>query len=123
MLGAVGALLAAGALILWRLDLWTLVAFGVLRSIGMPLFTIPHSSIRYEVIEKSALDRGQRIEYLVAWEFPLALGRVAMLAALILLSGYLDEYGTRIVLFLLCANRVLTYLLLVNTDVVKNAAE
>jgi len=39
---------------------------------------------------------------------------------LLLLSNYLDEMGLRIALFLLCANRLLTYLLVAETSVVKN---
>ncbi|MBI1321499.1 MAG: MFS transporter [Candidatus Hydrogenedens sp.] len=118
---AVLALLAAGSLILWRFDLWILVLFGALRSAAMPLFTIPHQSIRYEIIAKSVQYPWQRIEYLCAWEAPLALGRVIMLGALIALSSYLDAYGLRIALFLLCAMRVFTYLLVVRTSVVREA--
>lgn len=54
-----------------------------------------------------------------ASEVPLAIGRIVMMLVLLALSGTLDELGLRIALFLLCANRIVTYLILVRTGVVK----
>ena len=116
-------LLVAGVLILFRLSVFTLILFGLLRSIAHPLFGIPHSSIRLDVIEQSAENPSQRIEYLCAWEVPLALGRVIMIGGLILLAGYFDEMALRIVLFLLCANRLLTYFFISRISFVREAQE
>jgi len=119
MRGGVVLLLMAGLLILFRFDVLAIVVFGCLRSISMPLFGIPHASIRFDVIAKSVADPAQRIEYLCAWEVPLALGRIVTMVALLLMAGWLDEWGIRIVIFLLCANRVLTYALLSQTSVLQ----
>jgi YQGE family putative transporter len=118
---AVGLLVTAGFLVLWDLNTHTLIAFGFLRSISGPLFSIPHSSIRFDVLDRCMDDPADRIAYLSAWEVPLAAGRVLMMGAILLLSSQLSELGIRIALFLLCANRILTYLLLVRTSVVRDA--
>lgn len=115
MLLSVLLLLSAGLLISVRLSVFTLILFGFLRSVSMPLFSIPHSSVRFDVIDRCAEDPSQRIEYLCAWEIPLALGRIVMMTALILLSGSLGEIGLRLTLFLLCAIRIATYVLVTRT--------
>jgi hypothetical protein len=116
-------LVAAGAIMLFRLSVTTLILFGILRSIAQSAFGIPHAGLRFDVITESAEDPSQRIEYLAAWEVPLALGRVAMMVLLLVLYGALEEneLGLRIMLFLLCAVRVVTYLLLARTSCMKNA--
>jgi len=119
MLGGTILVMMAGVLILFRFDVTAIVLFGFLRSISMPLFGIPHSSIRFDVIDKSVEDPGQRIEYLCAWEVPLAIGRILAMIALLVMSTWLDEWGIRLVIFVLCANRIFTYLLLCQTSVVR----
>lgn len=111
MFWAVVIHLIGGAAISLRLNLFTVVLFGLLNSISSPLFGIPHSSVRFDVIDRCAEEPAQRIEYLCAWEVPLAIGRVIMMTVLIALSSWLSETGLRITLFLLCANRILTYCL------------
>src|SRR5690606_15410254 len=115
---AVVILLAGGCVIAWDIQVATLVVFGFLRSIAEPMYMLPYSSIRLDIIDRSARDPAERIEYMCASEVPLALGRVAMMVLLLLLSGALDELGLRIALFVLCANRVLTYLIIIRTNVV-----
>jgi MFS transporter, YQGE family, putative transporter len=114
-------LVVAGAIIAWDINMTTLIVFGLIRSIALPLFMIPFSSIRLDVIDQSAEEPAQRIEYMAASEVPLAAGRIVMMVLLLILSGYLDELGLRIALFMLCANRLLTYWCLASTSVVKNA--
>jgi len=113
-------LVLAGAVVAWEINVWTLVLFGLIRSIALPLFMIPYASIRLDIIDLSARDPSERIEYMCASEVPLAAGRVIMMAVLLVLSGALDELGLRIALFLLCANRILTYLIIIRTSVVRN---
>lgn len=117
---ATALLVVAGAIIGWEISVLTLVLFGFIRSVALPLFMIPYSSIRLDVIDQCAAEPAQRIEYMCASEVPLAVGRVVMMTVLILLSAQLDELGVRLALFLLCANRILTYLLIVRTSVVEN---
>jgi hypothetical protein len=57
-----------------------------------------------------------------ASEVPLAAGRIIMMLVLLALSGTLDELGLRIALFLLCANRIVTFLIIVRTSVVQMGA-
>ena len=112
MLLAVCVLVAAGALISLKLTVLTLVLFGFMRSAAQPLFSIPHWSVRLDVIANDAEEPAQRIEYMCAWEVPLAIGRIVMMSLIILLATLFEELGLRIALFLLCANRILTYFFL-----------
>jgi MFS transporter, YQGE family, putative transporter len=107
----VALLVLAGALVAWKLDPLTLTIFGFLRAVASPLFSIPNTGIRMDVIEQCAEEPAQRIEYLAAWEVPLATGRIVTITALMILSGWLmhSDFAIRAVLFLLCANRVVTY--------------
>ena len=114
-------LVAAGVFIGFKLTVFTLVIFGFLRAVAQPLFSIPHTGIRFDVIDRCAEEPAQRIEYLCAWEVPLAIGRLVMMTLLILLSQYLSEAGLRIALFLLCANRIAAYLLLRRISIVRQA--
>lgn len=122
MLTSVLFLLAAGLLVLTEFNLYTLILFGFLRSLAGPLFEIPHSSIRYAVIDRCVDDPSQRIEYIAAWEVPLALGRITMLGLLIGLYAMIGAPAVRIVLFLLCVNRALSFLLIARTSVMRTQA-
>ena len=115
-------LLIAGVLLLFKLTVFTLIIFGFLRAFAQPLFSIPHSSVRLDVISKMLRDPGERIEYICAWEVPLAVGRIIMMTILLLLFGHLSEMGVRIALFLLCANRLFTYLLVTRVSVMRECA-
>lgn len=119
MLIASVLLVGAGGVIVWDINVTTLIVFGLIRSVALPLFMIPFSSIRLDVIDQCAEEPAQRIEYMCASEVPLATGRILMMGLLLLLSAYLDELGIRLALFILCANRALTYILVVNTSVVR----
>jgi MFS transporter, YQGE family, putative transporter len=113
------ALIAGGVLVLVEINLYTLIAFGFLRSVATPLFQIPHLSVRFQVIDQSVEDPSQRIEYIAAWEVPLAMGRMIMLGLLVTLYLMIGEWGLRITLFLLCLNRVATYFLVSRTSVIR----
>ncbi|MBW7864112.1 MAG: MFS transporter [Candidatus Hydrogenedens sp.] len=111
MLAGTLCLLAGGGLIAWRLDLVTLIIFGFLRSLSEPLFGIPHTGIRFDAMQRTAAPE-DRIEYLAAWEVPLALGRLVTMTLLIGLFTLLGEAGLRVTLMVVSSYRVATYLLL-----------
>ncbi|MEA3364775.1 MAG: MFS transporter [Candidatus Hydrogenedentes bacterium] len=117
----VAMILAAGVMMFTELTLFTLVLFGLLRSMAAPFFGIAHFSLRMDAIANCAEAPHQRIEYISAWEVPLAVGRVVMMLVIIGLSDWLTEgeLGIRIALFMLCALRMLTYFLLSKTSVAR----
>lgn len=121
LLWGVVLLVAAGGLVAWQLNMVTLVLFGFLRSVSAPLFTIPHASIRFDVLDRCMEDPGDRIAYLSATEVPLAAGRIVMMLAIIWLVQQPGDTGLRIALFALCANRILTYLILRKVSVLRPA--
>ena len=120
MFWGVVTLIVAGVTIMWEITMITLFAFAILRSVSLPLFGIPHTGIRFEVMQRTAAAASERIEYLCAWETPLAVGRVIMMGILMLLYSGWGEYGLRIALFMLCMNRVITYLLLRSISFVRD---
>jgi len=123
MLLGVVIMFGAGLLMLIGLNVWTLLVFGVLRATAMPLTNIPYMAVRYEVIRDTITHPAERIEYLSAWEVPLAAGRLLMMGILLVLAETLaqNEWGIRITLFVLCASRVLTYWLVTQTSVMRAA--
>ncbi len=112
-------LVLGGTILLYKLNIYTLLLFGLMRAVAAPLYSIPQFAIRLDVIARSVQYPEQRIEYLSAWEVPLAIGRIVMMTALILLSSQLDDLGIRIILFLLCANRIVTYALVSQVSFVR----
>ncbi len=117
-------LVAAGTLMLFRISMATLILFGLLRSISGPLFGIPYGGLRYDIIATSAEDPGQRIEYIAAWEVPLAMGRVLMMLTIMGIYSYLsaNEMALRLILFIICAIRVVTYRCIVSTDAMRETS-
>ncbi len=70
----------------------------------------------------TAEDPFQRIEYLCAWEVPLAIGRTIMMLLMIAVALALNDasLGIRIVIIVLCALRLATYYFLAQTSVLQN---
>lgn len=114
-------LVAAGALISMKITVFTLFLFGFLRSTAGPMFGIAHFSMRLDIISECAEEDAQRIEYLTAWQVPLALGRVLMLLVLVALYSWPSDsaLGLRLAMFILCSTRFLTYFLLARTSMVR----
>jgi len=106
-------LIAAGGLITGKFTLATLIMFGFLRSVAAPLISIPCSGIRLNVIEDCAEESAQRIEYIAAWEVPLAMGRVLTLGLLLALNAWLEQpvQAIRAIMLFICLNYALNYLL------------
>lgn len=104
-------LMMAGAMMFFPIGFETLFLFGLFRSISGPMFGIPYSSLRMDVIHDCAEDPSQRIEYITAWEVPLAIGRMISMTLLMAMMAWMphSEIPLRIILFLLCAIRLVTY--------------
>ncbi len=107
-------LMTAGLLITAKFSILTLVLFGFLRSIAAPLITIPCSGIRLNVIDQCAEESAQRIEYIAAWEVPLAGGRVLTLLLLLVLLAVFPQpvLAIRAVMCFICTQYALNYLLM-----------
>ncbi len=107
----VAMLMMAGAMMLFPVNIVTLSLFGLFRSISGPLFGVPYSSLRMDVIQDCAEEPSQRIEYITAWEIPLAVGRIVSMTLAMALIAWIphSEIPLRIILFLLCAIRLVTY--------------
>jgi len=121
MFWGLAVLIAAGCLMVFEVTAAVLIAFGLLRSISGPLFGIPYGGLRYDVIAKCAENPSQRIEYIAAWEVPLAIGRVIMMFIMMAIYHFLNgnEIALRIILFVICAIRVLTYRFSTSTSVLR----
>lgn len=115
----------AGTLMLFPINMYVLCAFGLLRSIAQPLFGIPHSGLNYDIINNDEEEPSQRIEYICAWEIPLALGRVVVMTAMMYLYEWLrgNEDGLRLAIFLVCAVRVVSYYLIRKTSLIQAEIE
>lgn len=112
-------LVVGGAVISSKLVVATLIIFGFLRSVSRSMFGIAHFSLRLEVIGRALRDPAERIEYLCAWEVPLAAGRLVTMALLMGLFTYGHEAGLRLAFILLCSARAVTYWLLTQTSALK----
>lgn len=120
MFWGVAVLVIAGACVFWETSIATLLIFGLLRSISLPLFGIPDTGIRYQVMDNTLAESCERIEYLCAWEVPLAIGRIVMMGTLTALYSLCGDLGLRITLLILCLVRISTYWLMCQVSFVKH---
>lgn len=111
----------AGLMVSINFSLTTLIVFGILRSLAGPLFEIPNFSLRMEIMAKSMQHPWERIEYLSAWEVPLAVGRMITMGAMVGLFALGGMTGLKILLGILSFIRIITYLLMRNTDAMRDA--
>ncbi len=66
--------------------------FGLLESIAFPIYSIPFGALFFDLIDADPKSADHRVEYMVAREVPLNIGRLAGLAGFLLLGGgMLDE--------------------------------
>jgi YQGE family putative transporter len=120
MFWGVVVLVLGGLIVFWKTTVWTLIIFGLLRSISLPLYGIPDTAVRFQVMESMMKSPADRIAYLCAWETPLAIGRLLTMSALISLYAFLGGFGLRIMLLLLCLIRVVTYALMCRISIIRN---
>ncbi len=119
MLAGTLILISGGLIITMHFSMHTLLLFGFLRSVAAPLISIPCSGIRLNVIDLCAESPSQRIEYIAAWEVPLAIGRVltlGLMAGLDLVLGNpaLAIQGT---MLFICLNYGVTYWLMAKVSI------
>lgn len=112
-------LIIAGVVLASKITLATLVIFAFFRSISLPLFGIPHMAVRFEVMQQVVREPSDRIEYICAWEVPLAVGRIVLMCVVMTLYAIADDTGLRISIFLLCILRIATYQLVKRVSFVK----
>lgn len=122
MFWGVAVLVAAGMIVTWDITYLTLILFAFLRSISLPLFGIPHTAIRFEVMQQTLADASERIEYLCAWEVPLACGRLSMMCLTMLIHAFFGVPGLRFTVLFLCLVRIATYMLVTRVSFVKDPA-
>ena len=80
-------LVVALAVLYWRSDWVGVLVFGILTGLFDPFFDIPFESLSFKVIENDTIDEDRRIEFIVARELPLNLGRVLSIILFYLLMG------------------------------------
>lgn len=117
-------LVAAGVIISFKITVATLFLFGIIRSVAGPMFATSHFGYRMDTIAATVRHPSERIEYLCAWETPLAIGRVVIMSLMWGLYELLDEneLGLRLALLALCSLRILTYLVLRQSETLRTAA-
>ena len=113
------ALVVGGAVIAAKLTIVTLVVFGFLRSLSGSMFGIAQFGLRMDVIGNALRDPAERIEYICAWEVPLALGRIVTMAIMMTMWHFGSESGLRFTFLLLCLARIGTYFLMTNTTALR----
>lgn len=118
-------LAVSGIVFFFPITMTTLIIFAFLRSAAMAMFGIGHFSLRMEVIMNTAEHPLQRIEYLCAWEVPLAIGRTLMMMLMLALAYFLHDaaLGIRIVIITLCVLRLATYYFLAQTSPLRPQAD
>ncbi|QKG85114.1 MFS transporter [Kroppenstedtia pulmonis] len=67
--------------LLWKVDTWTLVVLGVGGSLFYPVYMVPLTSVVFDVIGENNRTAQLRVEYVVARELALNVGRIISVGA------------------------------------------
>jgi YQGE family putative transporter len=98
--GAVIAFLTA-FLLMYSINIYTLLIFGVLGSIADALVRIPISAHALDVISLDANANERKMEYIVARDVPIAVGRIVMLVVFVLFLQYMPVNGIKAIILLI----------------------
>lgn len=78
-------------IILFKLTFVHLIIYAVVIGIGYPILNVPFNSMTYDVIGKSNFAKELRIEYVVALEIFVNIGRVFSIFMFILIIHFIDK--------------------------------
>ncbi|UVI28707.1 MFS transporter [Paenibacillus spongiae] len=75
----------------WPMNYGTLLVFGIGTAIFMPLYTIPMTSVVFDMIGQSEESAKQREEFIVLREASLTIGRLLGLSCYLIILPYADK--------------------------------
>lgn len=88
-------------LLIYSINIQTLIIYGILTAVADHLVKIPLSAHAMDLISLDANAHERKMEYLVARDFPIAAGRILTLLLFIILIKHLDTAAIKIIVMLL----------------------
>ncbi len=98
-----GAILAFASafLLMYKINFITLLIYGIVGAIADYLVRIPISAHALDVISLDAKASERKMEYIVARDVPIAIGRITMLIVFVLFLQYMPLSGIKAIIMLI----------------------
>lgn len=87
-------------LLMFKINFTTLLLYGIFSSVASYLVAIPLDAHAFDLISRDANSHERKMEYIVAREVPMALGRVLTCVAFIIFIAKLDLTAVKAVIFI-----------------------
>ncbi len=88
-------------LLLYKINIVTLLIYGILGAVADYLVRIPISAHALDVISLDANANERKMEYIVARDVPIAAGRIVMLVVFVLFLQYMPVSGIKAIILLI----------------------
>jgi YQGE family putative transporter len=88
-------------LLIYRINIYTLLAYGIIGALADYLVRIPISAHALDVISLDANANERKMEYIVARDVPVAIGRITMLCVFITFLRYMPVAGIKAIILLI----------------------
>lgn len=88
-------------ILIYKINFQTLVIYSIIASIAEILIRIPFSAYAMDLISLDANINERKMEYIVARDIPIALGRVTSLVVFLIFIKYFDILAIKLILLLI----------------------
>lgn len=88
-------------LLVYKINFYTLLAYGIIGAIADYLVRIPISAHALDVISLDANAGERKMEYIVARDIPVAIGRITMLVVFVTFLRYMPEAGIKTIIVII----------------------
>lgn len=100
---------AAVMLLMFKINFTTLLVYGIVAAIGDCILRIPFNAHTLDILTLEAGGHERRMEYIVARDVPIAVGRILLLVIFIIFLRHLDKSAVKAILLLISTFPVAMY--------------
>ena len=90
-------------LLIWRINFVTLLIFGLIGSIGDAFIRIPINAHTLDIISLDANANERKMEYIVARDVPIAVGRIVMIVVFVMFLQYMPVNAIKAIIMVISA--------------------
>lgn len=96
-------------ILIYKINFQTLIIYGIFAAIADYLVRIPLSAFALDIISLDANASERKMEYIVARDIPIALGRILILVVFAIFLQYINESAVKAIIFLISFMPFLMY--------------
>ncbi len=96
-------------ILIYKINFQTLILYGIFSAIADYLIRIPLSAYALDIISLDANASERKMEYIVARDIPIALGRIIILVVFAIFLQYINESAVKAIIFIISFMPYLMY--------------